>query len=99
MTIRRPFATLFLVLAAATLAAHAAPADPAKDLKDKDFSVRLAAVEALESAGGKDCEKLLRDALTDKDWQVCERAAIALAKRGTPASVEDLVRLSIDGPA
>lgn len=72
--------------------------DPAKDLKDKDVKVRMAAVEALESSGGKDAEALLLSALSDRDWQVVERAADALGRKGSAACVDDLVRLAADGP-
>lgn len=86
------------VLAAAALAPDALPGEPAKDLKDKDFKVRMAAVEALESSGAKGAEALLVDALRDKDWQVVERAALALEKAGTAACVDDLVAMALEGP-
>src|SRR5262245_26196155 len=79
------------------LAPGALPSDPAKDLKDKDVKVRIAAIEELEASGGKDAETLLLSALTDRDWQVVERAADALGRKGSAASVDDLVRLSTDG--
>ncbi len=76
--------------------------DPAKDIKSKDFEVRLAAVEVL--AGGHDkAEKLLVGALKDKDWEVMEAAAAALgrlgeAQGGGKASMNALLKLSLGGP-
>ena len=87
-----------LVAASCVLGRDAAAGDPAKDIKDKDFKVRMAAVEELETSGGKDAEALLLEALKDKDWQVVERAALALGKQGKGASIDDLVDLAAEGP-
>jgi len=96
--IRRVAAALLLVGASLSLAPEALPGDPAKDIKDKDFKVRIAAIETLEQSGGKEAEALLLDALKDKDWQVVERAAAALGAKGGPASLDELVTLAADGP-
>jgi HEAT repeat protein len=100
MNTRGPRLTCALALAGAVLclSSDALPGDPAKDLKDKDVKIRMAAVEALEAAGGKDSEVLLLAALGDRDWQVVERAADALGRKGSAACVDDLVRLAADGP-
>jgi len=87
-----------LLAASLCLAPDALPGDPGKDLKDKDFKVRVAAIDELESSGGKDAEALLLDALKDKDWQVVERAAAALGKKGGPGSLDELVTLAAQGP-
>jgi HEAT repeat protein len=89
---------LALAASVLVLAPEALPGDAAKDLKDKDVKVRMAAVEELEASGGKDAEPLLLSALSDRDWQVVERAADALGRKGSAACVDDLVRLSTDGP-
>jgi HEAT repeat protein len=73
-------------------------ADPARDIKDRDFQVRLAAIEEIEASGGPESEALLVDALNDRDWQVIERAAVALAKKGGRTAVNDLVRVAAEGP-
>ncbi len=72
--------------------------EPAKDLKDKDFMVRLAAVDRIRRDGAPDAEALLLGALEDRDAEVVERAAAALADRGTEASVPALVALALHGP-
>ncbi|NQU48229.1 MAG: HEAT repeat domain-containing protein, partial [Planctomycetes bacterium] len=56
--------------------------DPAKDMKSKDYSVRLAAVQNLAVVEHAQAEKLLVAALKDKDWEVVEAAASALGKVG-----------------
>jgi HEAT repeat protein len=94
----RPARALALAGFVLLAARDALPGDPAKDLKDKDVKVRMAAVEALESAGGKDSETLLLAALSDRDWQVVERAADALGRKGSADCVNDLVKLATDGP-
>ncbi len=74
------------------------PADPARGLKSKVVAERLAAIEALRISPDTQNEKLLLGALADKDWEVSEKAALALADRGGDSSVAQLVRLCIDGP-
>jgi HEAT repeat protein len=96
-TSRAAFAAALLALSLG-LTPAAYSGDPAKDLKDKDVKVRLAAIEAIEATPGHDNESLLVDALKDKDWQVVERAAFALGTKGTTASVDELVNLATQGP-
>ena len=87
------------VLLVATLLPSAVEGgDPAKDLKSKDVTVRLAAVGLLQTEGGTSAEALLVDALGDTDWEVVERAAEALATRGTAESVKELAGLAMKGP-
>src|SRR5690242_9097873 len=89
--------------AAAVLAALLLPLaaqeghDPARAIKSKDVGDRLAAVEALRASADPQAEKLLLGALADRDLEVVEKAAAALAERGTEAAVAPLVRLCIDG--
>jgi HEAT repeat protein len=97
-TRRRSLVAALLVAASFSLASDALPGDPGKDIKDKDFKVRIAAIEALELSGGKETEALLLDALKDKDWQVVERAAAALGRKGGPGSLDELVLLAAQGP-
>jgi len=88
------------ILAVLVFAVPASPlrADPARDLKSKDVSVRIAAVHALRASDAKDVEKLLLKALDDRDWEVQEEAANALADRGGEAAVKALVKTAILGP-
>jgi len=90
---------LGLVLAAAALAARPGRADEiAARIKARDVNDRVLAVDTIRRDGHKDAEKLLLDALGDKDWEVVEHAAAALGERGSSASVDPLSRLTIDGP-
>ncbi|HTF89114.1 MAG TPA: HEAT repeat domain-containing protein [Planctomycetota bacterium] len=79
------------------LAAQDAP-DPARGLKSKNISERLAAIEALRNATDPQHEKLLLGVLGDRDWEVIEKAAAALADRGSDLSVVPLVKLCTEGP-
>ncbi len=93
---------LLPALALLALAALARPRpgdDLAAKIKSRDVNERLAAIDAIRRDGAKDAEKLLDDALDDKDWEVVEHAATALSDRGTAAgSVEPLSKLTLDGP-
>jgi HEAT repeat protein len=71
--------------------------DPARALKSKDVAERLAAVETLRTSADPSGDKLLVGALGDRDLEVIEKAAAALADRGSDAAVAPLVRLCIDG--
>ena len=91
-----------LALLLAVVTALPLQGDPAKDIKSKDFEVRLAAVELLASGHDK-AEKLLVGALKDKDWEVMEAAAAALgrlgeAQGGDKASMNALLKLALSGP-
>lgn len=82
----------------ATIFAFGAPqGDPVKDIKSKDYQLRLAAVDAL-GAGHEKAEKLLVAALKDKDWEVMEHAAAALGKVGGKSSQAALLKLALNGP-
>ncbi len=72
--------------------------DAAKDLRSKEVSTRLAAIENLVTSADPGAEKLLLKALKDKDWEVVERAAEALATLGGKSSVKPLVTLALEGP-
>ena len=89
-------ASMFLV--SLSIGPAASSGDPAKDLKDKDWSVRLAAIVQLEASGGRDAEALLISSLNDKDWEVADRAASALGTKGGPASFAPLLDLCLSGP-
>ncbi|MBI5434943.1 MAG: HEAT repeat domain-containing protein [Planctomycetes bacterium] len=75
-----------------------AQADPARDLKSKNVEERLAAVDALAAEGPDKADKLLLGALHDRDWEVVERAVIALGGHGTKAAVPELVDLAVEAP-
>ena len=74
--------------------------DPAPDkaLKSKDPLLRLGAIEALVKEDFPKREKLLISALKDDDWEVVERAALALGDVGTEDSLKPLVKLTLEGP-
>ncbi len=73
--------------------------DPAKDLKSKDFAVRLAAVQRLAKEEHPKREKLLIGTLKDDDWEIVETAAVALGEVGSGAAIDSLVKLTLEGPA
>jgi hypothetical protein len=73
--------------------------DAAVQLRSAKVDDRLAGVETLRKNGAKDAEALLKGALKDADWEVVERAAAALTERGSPASVDALGKIALDGPA
>ncbi len=88
-------------LAVLTLLALTAPlpaGTPAKDLKSRDVSVRLRAIETIRTGKPKDAEKLLLGALKDRDWEVRERAVIALGEIGGEDSVKPLLMQALVGP-
>ncbi|MBI5364870.1 MAG: HEAT repeat domain-containing protein, partial [Planctomycetes bacterium] len=92
----RLLALPFLPLA--LLAALSAQDDPAKALKSKDVSARLAALESLSKEKNAKNEKLVVGALKDDDWEVAEKAAFVLETVGTAASVPELVELALEAP-
>ena len=73
--------------------------DVAVQLRSAKVDERLAAVESIRKDGAKDAESLLRGALKDADWEVVEKAAGALAERGTAASADALGKIALDAPA
>ncbi len=89
-------APFLLVAIAAT--ALAGPDEWARELRHKDVIVRFGAVDAAVRAGGKEGEALLLLALRNDDWEVVERAAAALATRGSAQAADKLSALCIDGP-
>jgi HEAT repeat protein len=95
---RAPRVVPALAVLALALQPDASAGDPAKDIRDKDVKVRIAAIEILEASGGAEAEPLLVDALHDRDWQVVERAAMALEKKGSSGCVAELITLAAEGP-
>src|SRR5262249_10986290 len=93
--VRRPE----LACALALCLLPAAGDDAAVQLRSAKVDERLAGVESLRKNGAKDAEALLKRALKDADGEVVEKAAAALAERGTPACAEALGRIALDGPA
>lgn len=73
-------------------------ADIAKRLKDKDVVMRLVAVDELAREKDPKAEKALHGALQDGDWEVVERAAVALGENGTTVSLDPLVKVALDAP-
>ncbi|MEM8885997.1 MAG: HEAT repeat domain-containing protein [Planctomycetota bacterium] len=82
---------------AVLLLLFAGPA-PAELLASKDVEERLKGVEALVAKEQGDAETLLLEALDDDDWEVVHRAVEALAKRGTAASIDPLIKVALGGP-
>ncbi len=83
---------LFVVIAIATSAW--CQDDPARLLGRKDVAERLAAVEQIRVEGHADAEKLLRDAVTDRDWEVQHRAVEALGALGRTGATKLLVQVA-----
>lgn len=95
----RAAARLAVFAAAALLGATTAfPQDPSKDLRSDDVKVRLAAVETLRASGGPGAEEALLEALKDKDWEVVEKAALALGEKGGDAAKKALTQFAVDAP-
>ncbi|MCA8947871.1 MAG: HEAT repeat domain-containing protein, partial [Planctomycetes bacterium] len=88
--------TTFALAAALLPAATAAAQDAAADLRSKDVAVQLAAIDAIAAANG-DVPLILPGLLKDKDWEVQERAAMALGKLGHAASLPQLATMAQDG--
>ncbi|MDE0895231.1 MAG: HEAT repeat domain-containing protein [Planctomycetota bacterium] len=91
---------LLFLLAVAPLLSAALPsaADDESDLKSKDATVRLAAVQRIAADKGEDAGKLLARALKDDDWEVVIHAANGLGELGHEKSLKDLAKLAWDGP-
>jgi HEAT repeat protein len=89
---RSPLALLLL----ATFATAQTPG-PEADLKSKSADTRLAAIDALGQSDRADVDKLLVPLLKDKDWEIQERAAIALGKAKSAPALKALVELAVDG--
>ncbi|MCE9594858.1 MAG: HEAT repeat domain-containing protein [Planctomycetes bacterium] len=73
-------------------------ADPARDLKSKNVEERLAAVAVLAADTPDKADRLLLSALDDRDWEVVERAAIALGAHGARTALPKLVDLASAAP-
>lgn len=72
--------------------------DPAKNLKSKDVSLRLSAIDRLAQEKSAKNEKAIVSALKDSDWEVVDKAADALGKAGSADSIPELVELALNGP-
>lgn len=72
-------------------------AQGAADLRDRDVLVRLKAIDAVGAASDAKVPSLLPGLLKDKDWEVQERAAIALGRLGHGPSLAALADLAING--
>jgi len=59
---------------------------------------RLEEIAELRRSKPADAERRLLDALSDRDWEVVDRAAEALGELGGPASLDPLVSLALHGP-
>jgi HEAT repeat protein len=94
----RRFPVELLVCCAATGLAAAPIQDALQRLRSRDPDERVLAVDAIRRDGAKEAEKLLLEALGDKDWEVVEHAAAALGERGSAASVAPLSKLALEGP-
>ncbi len=72
--------------------------DPAVQIKMKNVSERLDAVSRIVDRGHAKAPVLLRRACGDDDWEVVERAAQGLAKRGNDKCIKTLAKLAVSGP-
>lgn len=67
-------------------------------LRSKDALERLAGIEELEQARAPDAARALGRLLADPDWEVMERAAVALGKLGSARDAAGLADLAVAGP-
>src|SRR5262245_25706965 len=88
---------ILLVLVAPAIAQTPAAADKSADLKSKSIDTRLAAIDATGASDEPDADKLLLPLLTDKDWEIQERTAMALGKLKSKAALKPLIDLAIEG--
>src|SRR5262245_18842082 len=93
--------SLSLLFSACTLlptpALLAQAADKSADLKAKEVDKRLAAIDWTATSGRKDAETLLAPLLSDRDWEIQERTAIALGKVKAKTALKPLIDLAIEG--
>ncbi len=82
-----------------TCALQAWQGDPEKDIKSKSAEQRVAAIDGLKALGAERAEKALIAALSDRDWEVMERAAQALGDLDAKGALAALVKTALDGPA
>lgn len=87
-----------IVLVLLALAAPVPADTPVKDLKSRDVEVRLQAIETIRTEKQKDAGKLLIGALNDRDWEVRERAVVALGEIGGEDAVKPLLMQALVGP-
>lgn len=67
-------------------------------LRSDVVAERLAAIEEVEEVAPEDARELLTKALDDEDWEVLERAAVALGRLGDREALDDLVDVALDVP-
>jgi len=92
---RRHSPFVLALLASAAVAQTPAPFEA--DLRSKSIDVRLAAIDAAGASGRADLDRFLVPLLNDKDWEVQERAAIALGKAKCKPALKPLIELAVDG--
>ncbi len=96
-----PFArgALPALFALCAFAAAQAPAagDKSADLRAKEIDKRLAAIDWTATSGRKDAETLLMPLLSDRDWEIQERTAMALGTLKSKAALRALADLAVDG--
>jgi HEAT repeat protein len=88
---------ILLVLVGPGIAQTPATADKSADLRAKSIDTRLAAIDATGASDKPDADKLLLPLLTDKDWEIQERTAMALGKLKSKAALKPLIDLAIEG--
>ncbi|MEO6594936.1 MAG: HEAT repeat domain-containing protein, partial [Planctomycetota bacterium] len=71
--------------------------DPSADLRSKSVDTRLTAIDAIGASDRADADRLLLPLLSDKDWEIQERAAAALGKLKAKTALKPLIDLALDG--
>lgn len=83
--------TFRTIAVSALLACSVSAQRPVGNIKSKKPEERIAAIERLTEAGDGTAEKLLIQALKDRDWEVREKALHALGSLGTRAAIKPIV--------
>ncbi|MBX3462716.1 MAG: HEAT repeat domain-containing protein [Planctomycetes bacterium] len=92
---RRHAVAAFALLLATATAQN--PPGPEADLRSKSIDTRLQAIDALGASGRADVDRWLAPLLGDKDWEVQERAAMALGAARCQPAHKALLALALDG--
>jgi HEAT repeat protein len=86
------------LLLVAAFVSTAASQDPIAGIRSESAAERVRAVRHLGEGNAPEANALLVEALADRDWEVVHEATIALRRKYSPAALQPLVELSLQGP-
>lgn len=89
---------LDMILAAFALVLAPQVTELEKGMRAKEDETRLATIALLEKETDAKSEKMLVGALKDVDWEVVERAADALGRRGAKSAQNELTKIALEAP-